>query len=196
MDFLAVWTLEPPKVKIDDIPNFWKRKIGTAFRAYDRNNDGTLCYEDLMGIGDYFVKTGKMNRKHADLVYTSLKKTAEGTADPPCDMVTFIRNIYANLIKKDKEQIAKLNLFEVWNIWFSALDADDDNYLTLDEYKILWDGFGLDPRFADIQFSWMDTDGDGKVSREEFQDAYRDYVTNLDTDENNINRFFGPLIEL
>jgi len=79
--------------------------------------------------------------------------------------------------------------------FFSLMDVNSDGYLDEDEYRTIFDQFGVpDTKFTTDTFKAIDTNGDGKLSIEEFITGFFDFL--FSEDENGQNTlFFGPLVD-
>src|SRR6218665_32990 len=76
---------------------------------------------------------------------------------------------------------------------YNMLDVKQIGYLQEDEYHRLLSQTGVpDPSFVKVAFKAIDVNGDGKLSIEEFINAFFDFF--FSDDEKNPNAFFfGPL---
>ena len=72
---------------------------------------------------------------------------------------------------------------------FKCLDANDDNFIDLAEWKVHNAAFGIPPGRAEDSFNAIDKDGDEKVTEDEFDTEY------FHTMKNKLNSaiLFGPL---
>ncbi len=79
-------------------------------------------------------------------------------------------------------------------IIFDAIDANQDDGVSADEFANYFQSMGVDDKeFATNVFKAMDADGDGSLSKKEFEAFGNEFFLGLD--ENSQSKFFfGPLV--
>ena len=78
-------------------------------------------------------------------------------------------------------------------IFFSAIDSNADGQIQADEYQLLFQILGIDPKLATDSFKAIDTNNDGQLSKDEFITAGVEFF--LGEDESKPSRlFWGPLV--
>ncbi len=78
-------------------------------------------------------------------------------------------------------------------LFFQAVDANNDGFISADEYGDFFRILGMDPAMAPASFSAIDTDNDGLLSQDEFTQAGSKFF--ISEDNNDPIRFFwGPLV--
>ncbi|CAH1780399.1 unnamed protein product [Owenia fusiformis] len=181
--------------EIRQLPNVWLKKIITAIFVWDLDKDGHTGYDDIMDVADKVINIGNLNGKSADDVIECFRDLASHTSDNPPTEVFRVTSLSEQLVAvwrtKDNPSLRE-SRGKIYSRMFQAIDFNANGFLTFDKYLVFWNAFKLDRRFARMQFDFMDTDQDGKISDEEFLKAHVDYIEN--TNDGTLNRFFGPLI--
>ena len=77
-------------------------------------------------------------------------------------------------------------------LFFRAVDTNEDNMISRDEYGIFFKMLGLDDAMAPASFDAVDTNKDGLLSQEEFVAAGSDFFMNDGDSPNKV--FWGPLV--
>ncbi|CAH1799018.1 unnamed protein product [Owenia fusiformis] len=179
-------------IQIRQLPLTWMRKIITAIQCFDKDKDGVAGPEDHMVVADNLVREGNLTGEARDDMYRVFKDYCDlgASQDIPSSISLADQLVSIWKCKDNPETI------EIWlNIFskiFECLCMDSSGFMTFDNYMIFWNGMSLDKRFARMQFDYMDTNGDGLISQEEFANASVEFTRN--TDETTLNRFLGPLI--
>ena len=95
--------------------------------------------------------------------------------------------------KYGKEGFRKLiDMF--YSIFFDSVDLDNKGFINLDKFTIYFSVImGMDSKMAAETFEVIDTNGDGKMTREEYLAAADDFF--ISDDENSpFSVFWGPLL--
>ncbi|CAH1793185.1 unnamed protein product [Owenia fusiformis] len=176
---------------IRELPLTWMRKIITALFILDKDNDGIMGHEDLMQMADNIIKAGNLSGKAADELYEIYRDYCDSGTSKEIVASYSLTNQLLKLWKyKDSPET-----IDKWTTMYSRIFkvlCSDSGIVTFDNYMIFWNGMNLDKRFAKMQFDYLDTNSDGLLSQDDFVKGILDYGTN--TDENTLNRFYGPLI--
>ncbi|MGW2749076.1 EF-hand domain-containing protein [Streptomyces sp. NPDC001450] len=65
---------------------------------------------------------------------------------------------------------------------FAAMDSDDDGIATIEQFEAFLLAFGLDPAQARAARTLLDTDGDGRITREEYLKGWTDFLLGTESD--------------
>ncbi|MFE2247040.1 EF-hand domain-containing protein [Streptomyces lavendulae] len=64
---------------------------------------------------------------------------------------------------------------------FAAMDGDDDGIATVEQFEAFLVAFGLEPAQARAARALLDTDGDGRITREEYLNGWTDFLLGVDS---------------
>jgi Ca2+-binding EF-hand superfamily protein len=105
----------------------------------------------------------------------------------PVTVQVYIRSMKEHSTEDFKELLDRFS-----TLFFDVMDSNNNGYIEKGDFRLFFSIVGLDAAAADEAFKVIDTNGDGRLSREEFKTAYLDFWTS--EDETSPNRFFfGPL---
>ncbi|XP_013407488.1 sarcoplasmic calcium-binding protein-like [Lingula anatina] len=172
----------------------WRRKIRTLFRARDIDGDGYLTKKDyemnVHRVSSYMnlnENQAKDLMKWKLFVWEKLSGSTDASADfrlPEDDYVSNMLAAYPIIVEK---------IVDIASCDFDTVDIDGDGFISPQEHKACFYGFGIPLKHSTDVFKVLDTDGDGKISRQEFVQGFVDYI--LSEDENSPHAcFFGPLV--
>ncbi|CAH1783480.1 unnamed protein product [Owenia fusiformis] len=187
--------MDDTKKKIKDLPHIWVRKMATLLSATDLDGDGITSHDDVMTIAQRIVKSANLQGVASDNVRQSFREFADGLKKADEDILT--KTWWEHTLQLwsgvDKAEVVK-EMQAFYTKLFQALDFNSDGLISISEYMHWWKALGLDPSLGRLQFAYMDTDHDEKISASEFVDAALDYEHNY-TDCDTKNCFFGPLVD-
>ena len=99
----------------------------------------------------------------------------------------------AGMEKQVKDPSLKPTLEGPLPLFFQAVDANNDGFISADEYGDFFRILGMDPGMAPASFAAIDTDNDGLLSQQEFTTAGSKFF--ISEDQNEPTRlFWGPLV--
>lgn len=174
--------------------DFWMKKMRTYFQRIDFDKDGAVTRSDFEAMAQRFKESGKLSEGHAQHLMDALCKLwdenyNEMAGGQKLDETAFI----AAMNKLAHEPSLKENLQRPLPLFFSAVDDNEDGFISQDEYKLFFSILGLDPNMAPSSFQAIDTNNDGLLSKEEFLEAGTDFFTSEDAASPN-KLFWGPLV--
>lgn len=165
----------------------------TYFNRIDFDKDGAITRKDFESMAERFAKESEMKADHAKILMDSLtgvwdKFLASVAGGKGIDQGTFIESMKAQVKASDAKSVVEGPL----PLFFRAVDTNEDNMISRDEYGIFFQMLGLDPGMAPKSFDAIDTNNDGLLSQEEFIAAGSDFFINEGDSPNKL--FWGPLV--
>lgn len=165
----------------------------TYFNRIDFDKDGAITRKDFESMASRFAKESSMAPDHAKILMDSLtgvwdqflKDVAGGEG---INEAAFITSMKGKVKESNAAQVVKGPL----PLFFRAVDTNEDNMISRDEYGIFFKMLGLDDKMAPASFDSVDTNNDGLLSMDEFVEAGIDFFIN---DADSVNKvFWGPLV--
>ncbi|WP_171064183.1 EF-hand domain-containing protein [Actinomadura soli] len=161
-------------------------RYGRTFDLFDANHNGVIEADDLAALASGVVLAGKIPAE-------SVKSQALHAAYQRFwDVVTHYADIDSDGGVTREEFIDALaggmsagplfteSIADAVAAEFAVIDTDDDGRIDLAELQTFLENVGLDPEEARQAAADMDTDGDGTISREEYQRAWLNYYFEID----------------
>ena len=171
--------------------DFWMKKIHRCLETMDTNKDGYISradfevmvqrYKDL-GAPESHLERLKVNNEK--LIYAwkvsdpSVKVTIEEAADTYSDFLESAEN---------REQNNKM-----FDLWFDQVDINADGWISFDEWEKHCKALKINLEDASASFEAMDTNKDGKISKEEFISYHTEYFCTTE-DKLRSSILYGPL---
>lgn len=165
----------------------------TYFNRIDFDKDGAITRKDFESMAERFSKESQMAPDHAKILSDSLTGVwdqflAKVSGGQGINQDAFIESMKAQV----KDPNAKSVVEGPLPLFFRAVDTNEDNMISMEEYGIFFKMLGLDPNMAPDSFKAVDTNNDGLLSQEEFIAAGSDFFMNDGDSPNKV--FWGPLV--
>ena len=184
------------------IPEFWIRKMKTAFRYHDLDGSGYVSQKDISlwasELGERFPEWGEAQKKDWEAKQHqiwSLIAAGHGKSDGTGYMVTenmFIENMFVMVSGEGAEAHNR----ETFRGVFQLMDLDDDGKVSKTEHRRLYEATkNVSPHGAIVSFSAMDRDNDGMITCDEYVDCALEFFHNFADDTKPSKHFFGPLVK-
>ena len=179
-------------INIDELikNEFWKRKIYTVMKVRDADKDGLiskadyeLLYQGYKDMGASAEDLKRLEKVHV-LVWKSI-----GVDDN-------IEQTYEQAVANHAKILAKVkdNISEVFAAQFEVIDTDRNGEISFQEWVEIYKVIGIDSEHARASFSAMDTNGDGVVSKEEYEAYAKEFFFTAE-DKLHSSIMYGPLID-
>ncbi|XP_013407487.1 sarcoplasmic calcium-binding protein [Lingula anatina] len=172
----------------------WRRKIRTVFRARDTDGDGYLTKKDyelsVHRVSSYMNLNEKQTSELLKRKMYSWEKASGGSKSSPDFRLSedeYVCNVLVHY------PVVSRTIVDIACCDFDSIDIDGDGFISPQEHKAFFYGWGIPVKHSADVFKVLDTDGDGKISREEFVEGFVEYF--FSEDENSpYTCFFGPLV--
>lgn len=175
---------------------FWLQKMGTYFVRIDIDNDGVITKNDFTEMAKRFIAEGSLSAERGEALRKSLYDVWEkfwhhlgGVEQEKIEKEPFIKAMKEIVACPNAKEILKAPL----PFFFSAVDANEDGQISVEEYSTFFKCIGINADLADTSFKAIDTNQDGNLSLEEFVEAGMSFFTGEDT-SNDTKYFWGPLL--
>jgi Ca2+-binding EF-hand superfamily protein len=156
----------------EDLP---ERMIDAIFALLDAGADGAITFEDLAALGIRVCEQLRIaGSAQAEAIldgyaswWEQLRADCDADGDERVSRAEFARALTCG---GDGQASYDHRMGRLISLFADALDADRDGFIEPTEYLALFGAApGLDPQIVEAAFEGLDTDGDGRISREEFQ---------------------------
>ena len=164
-------------------------KLRTHYKLIDKHNTGYISHEGFRQMAEKLKGFARMLQHEekalavdaAFLAVSDVLKLKEGVNYAIEDLVKSSCQTILSMSKKDARTITD----NVHNAIFDVADANEDGFISLQEYKVYFHILGHDISDEEItqSFNAIDSNKDEKISREEFLEAAFDYFINVDESE-------------
>ncbi|CAH1777541.1 unnamed protein product [Owenia fusiformis] len=183
MSSKSVYAVDMSQLK--DIPIFWLKKSVTKVMATDFNKNGVWDTDDCRIAAEKLIKAGNLKGAKAEEVHMFNLQLPHyfRTAN---NITEWLRGEF----NFSQDPNSRPYVYEYIAKWFRVLDLNGDGVIDLNEYKVFWDAYDLDPNYMKRQFDYIDEDEDGKITYQEYVEAALNYFCNT---KENANIFWGPI---
>jgi Ca2+-binding EF-hand superfamily protein len=173
---------------------FWQRKMRTYFQRIDFDKDGSITRKDFEGMATRFIESGKLSGPQATELQQNILDVWDKNLGPSSGVDAISQDKFIEVMKSLVGNPALKQALEgPLPLFFKAVDANHDDYIQADEYAQFFQILGLDPAMAPDSFKAIDTDGDGRLSLQEFVTAGSEFFQSED-ESKPTKSFWGPLV--
>ena len=169
--------------------NYHKRKLRAHYKLIDRHDAGFITSEGFKQMGEKLKAFARMLQHDEEaqaidkafLAVVHLLKLEEGVQYAIEDLV----NSSSDTMLSMSQNEAKTLIDNIHNAIFDVADANQDGFISLQEYKVYFYILGHDISDEEItqSFNAIDSNNDGRISREEFLEAAFDFFFGADESE-------------
>ena len=184
------------------IPEFWIRKMKTAFRYHDLNGDGKVTEKDIAAWANEYgklfpdwseeqKKDWEANQHHVWNVIAGGRGKTEGSGYVVTESM-FIENMFLMVSAEGAEARKR----ETFCGMFDLMDLDRDGKVSKKEHRRFYEATkNVNPNGAVVSFSAMDKNNNGMVTRDEYVEAAVEFFHNFADETKPSKHFFGPLVK-
>ncbi len=155
-----------------------KRKLEQLFNATDANNDGYVEWADYQRIVDRYLTAftiDKDERKGQTLQVTYQMYWLELLRHANRSQ-RLTRDEYIAANRAASVDTSRFNMVEgLPHAIVDIMDNDDDNEINKEEFAQFLQASGITAPHAMDTFTALDTDGDGRISRQEYVRSVREF---------------------
>ncbi|XP_013408451.1 sarcoplasmic calcium-binding protein-like [Lingula anatina] len=172
------------------LPEFWVRKMRSFFIIFDRDLDNIVNRKDYV---DWVLERGNtyLSKEKVELFGPLLVKAwDEFWAGPEKKISVTIDEMVRSHARTFTDTHFSESLKNVLEVCFDGVDANNDGFVTLDEYTNFLACYGIHPLSVTPSFQAIDTNKDGVISREEFINAGKEFFQV--TTDTPAKLFMGP----
>ena len=164
---------------------FQRSKVHLVFGAMDVTGDGYLTEEDFRLLAARWAELRGSDEKLLSQVmlgwWTTLQSAAGGADRVTLDDVLNVVDVLPTNIEP---------VLGTADVMFGAVDADGDDYVSEEEYRVMIEAWLGHEGTTD--FSVLDLDGDGRLSRAEFATLWAEFWAGDNADAAG-SYVFGPV---
>ncbi|MEO1295238.1 MAG: EF-hand domain-containing protein [Cyanobacteria bacterium J06636_16] len=187
-------------VPLTGLSNLQKRKLMKLFGMYDASNTGVLKVSNFQHIVDRLAAIKGWSRDSSDYHHLTDKlmhrwihirsEVKDRLDHKPTEAITLDEwFLYYEQVLSDNAYRDHIN--EVANLIFDAIDIDASGSLDLQEWRNLFQVYGIPVIYAEEAFAKIDQNRDGHLSKEELLPLIEDFYYSQNPDAPG-NFIFGP----
>jgi len=169
---------------------FWIRKMKTQFCRIDADGDGIITLNDFDVIADRWIEIGQLKGEKANDLKESYRQVYKEYYNAECCPTNFDQSLQ---YRKEQTEANKDTHIYTYPRLFSIIDTDKDGIIGEKEFSVFYKAYGISEEIAKESFRHLDTDQDGKMSRDEFLKASSNFYS-LETEGDPSQYLWGPLV--
>ena len=178
--------------------NYHKRKLRAHFKLIDHHNTGLISQEGFKQMAEKLKGYARMlqheeEAQAVDKAFYAVSRVLNLKEGETYAIEDVVKSSSDTLLSMDRKE-AKIVIDNVHNAIFDVADANQDGFISLQEYKVYFHILGHDISDEEItqSFDAIDGNNDERISREEFLEAAYDFF--LGVNQSKIaNVFLGHL---
>ncbi|XP_013392427.1 luciferin-binding protein-like [Lingula anatina] len=173
----------------------WKRKIRTAFKGLDANDDGYITEEDFIiaaqRAAQYLGLTDEETEPMLNIrreVWKGMSSNSQTTKISEEEHIKITMSIF-NESKFRLETYPRIVL-----TGFDVMDIDGDGRISKREFAAFFYGMNVPAEYSKDVFDVLDENKDGFISFEEYAQGHVEFWFGEDPNSK-YNEFLGPLVQ-
>lgn len=182
------------------IPEFWVKKMKTAFRYHDLNGDGYVTEKDIAEwadeLGKLFPDWSEQQKKDWEAKQNHVWNDIAGGKTEDSGYVVTENMFVENMFLMVSAEGAEARNRETFRGVFELMDLDRDGKVSKKEHRRLYEATSnVDPNGAIVSFSAMDKNNDGMITCDEYVETAVEFFHNFADETKPSKHFFGPLVK-
>ncbi len=156
------------------LSQFQQRKLSYMFDVYDADKNGFLEKSDFAQVGQRFDTLLNLPGDRASNWFLDFWQGMSQVAQPNGQVT---RKAWLDFLDQlwNRPDVYEATILAGASFYMSALDTDGDGMLNPSEYRVFFQGMGLDPDLANKAFAKMDDNHDGQLSISEYSQRVREF---------------------
>jgi Ca2+-binding EF-hand superfamily protein len=181
------------------LSEFQRNKLTYFFGLYDLNKNGYLQLEDFTDIAEKLCEKleYKPGSKHHEFLvrktvalFHRLLADIDHSDEQKIYVEGWLDFFNKEVVSKGQEESLEEYVELIIGYLFDLFDENHDGYISLNEYKQVFEIYGIDVQYVDKAFDNLDLNKDARLSRYELIRAVETFLTSDDPLERG-NWIFG-----
>lgn len=172
------------------------RKLRTHYKLIDKQNTGCVSHESFSKMAEKLKGLARIlqhdeKARAIDAAFKAVSDILKLKEEVDYAIEDLVKSSSLTLLSLSEKEARSIT-DNVHNAIFDVIDANEDGFVSLQEYKVYYYVLGHDISDDEITdfFDVIDSNKDKRISREEFLNAAYDFFFNVDESEV-ANAFLG-----
>ena len=161
--------------------NYHKRKLKAHYKLIDKHSTGFIPHEGFKQMAEKLKEFARMlqheeEAQAVDKAFQAVSRVLDLKEGETYAIEDVVKSSSDTLLSMDRKE-AKVITDNVHNAIFDVADANQDGFISLEEYKVYYCILGHDISDEEMteSFNAIDSNNDERISREEFLEAAFDF---------------------
>jgi Ca2+-binding EF-hand superfamily protein len=167
------------------LTDFQKKKLGRLFAVLDADHNGQLEESDYSTVVSKLAQVNGWKQGSAEFasleklyltIWGNMKALADQNNDGQVSLQEFLE--FHSLMLSTPEMYDQITIGTL-ELLFDPFDRDNDGHLSPDDLRQFYRGYGIESA-ADEAFQKLDSNRDGKISKQEATDRVKEFYFSND----------------